>query len=211
MQINPSRVIKFLEKKVKPFFKFELSERSRFSEDKIFKLLVQMIIQNSFAEGTCNYQKIFTEVPGSDTFLRCIKNTNVHDIQNNFCFFNKRAIKIAKRQGLFNLPLPIAIDWIDIMFYGDRNFDKNLRGAIEMFRKRWGIETGYRMIDQFLPKTTSKNYIVRMFYFFFGCIMYNAWILFNLIKSTIKRYLHIPVLFFKNLILRIFLSSKTFS
>jgi len=45
---------------------------------------------------------------------------------------------------------------------------------LELFMKRWGIETSYRMSNQFLVKTTSKNYIVRLFYYLLACIVYNA-------------------------------------
>ena len=355
MQINPLKVIRFLERKVKPFFNVELPEKSKFSKDEIFEILSQMSIQNTYAEGACNYKKTMTIVPSPDTFLRSIKNSEKKEIENSLFLFNKKAIKYAKRQGLFLTPVPLAIDWVDLMFYGDKNtpmvvgtqhkdgsnyayryitasiltekgrlviaaqpfmeankenilkgietilkkiknqikisyilFDRafyliqltsllekmrikfmihvpvnklskialeekmpfvleykskshkkypehqfdiigfewaderwyfatsldftneNLYKAIEIFRKRWGVETGYRMINQFLPKTTSKNYSVRMFYFFFACIMYNAWVLFNLLKSTIQKCLHIPVLFFKNLLLALFLAQKNF-
>jgi hypothetical protein len=42
--------------------------------------------------------------------------------------------------------------------------------AIRMFRKRWAIETSYRMINQFLPKTTSK------LYFYLAVLLYNIWV-----------------------------------
>jgi putative transposase len=46
------------------------------------------------------------------------------------------------------------------------------------YRARWGIETGYRIKKQsFLPKTTSKDYRIRLFYFFFSILLYNMWIL----------------------------------
>ncbi|MDH2900802.1 MAG: hypothetical protein PXY39_07495 [archaeon] len=28
-------------------------------------------------------------------------------------------------------------------------------------------------------KTTSRNYTIRLFYFLFACLMYNAWVLYN--------------------------------
>jgi hypothetical protein len=49
----------------------------------------------------------------------------------------------------------------------------------EMFRKRWGIETSYRMIGLFLAKTTSKLYRLRLLYFFLAVVMYNLWVLWN--------------------------------
>ena len=50
----------------------------------------------------------------------------------------------------------------------------------ELFRKRWGIETSFRVEGDFRPKTTSRNVSVRVFYFLFSVAMYNLWILLNL-------------------------------
>jgi hypothetical protein len=47
------------------------------------------------------------------------------------------------------------------------------------FRKRWGIETSYRMIGLFLAKTTSKLYRLRLLYFFLAVVLYNLWVLWN--------------------------------
>jgi hypothetical protein len=47
------------------------------------------------------------------------------------------------------------------------------------FRKRWGIETSYRMIGMFLAKTTSKLYRLRLLYFFLAVVLYNLWVLWN--------------------------------
>ena len=48
-----------------------------------------------------------------------------------------------------------------------------------MFRKRWAIETSYRMINQLLPKTTSKLYSLRKLYFFLAVLLYNIWVFIN--------------------------------
>jgi hypothetical protein len=48
-----------------------------------------------------------------------------------------------------------------------------------LFRKRWGIETSYRLIGLFLAKTTSKLYALRKLYFFFAVVLYNLWVLRN--------------------------------
>jgi putative transposase len=51
----------------------------------------------------------------------------------------------------------------------------------EMYSKRWGIETGYRNLDHdFKPKTTTRNYHIRLFYFLFSCCLYNLWVLVNI-------------------------------
>jgi len=47
-----------------------------------------------------------------------------------------------------------------------------------LYSKRWGIETSYRVKKQsFLPKTTSRNYLIRIFYFLFSVLFYNLWLL----------------------------------
>ncbi len=49
----------------------------------------------------------------------------------------------------------------------------------ELFRRRWGIETSYRLIGLFLAKTTSKLYRLRLLYFFLAVVLYNLWVLYN--------------------------------
>ncbi|MBN2599876.1 MAG: transposase [Candidatus Thermoplasmatota archaeon] len=47
-----------------------------------------------------------------------------------------------------------------------------------LYGKRWGIESSYRVKKHsYLPKTTSKNYLIRLFYFMFSVLLYNLWIL----------------------------------
>jgi hypothetical protein len=48
-----------------------------------------------------------------------------------------------------------------------------------LFRKRWSIETSYRMVRKFLAKTTSKIYGIRLLYFYLAILLYNLWVLLN--------------------------------
>ena len=50
---------------------------------------------------------------------------------------------------------------------------------LHLYNKRWGIETSYRMCNQFLIKTTSKSYTIRLFYYLLACVVYNTWVLYN--------------------------------
>lgn len=61
-------------------------------------------------------------------------------------------------------------------------FDENDINLTErlflLYGKRWGIESSYKVKKQsYLPKTTSKNYLIRLFYFMFSVLLYNLWIL----------------------------------
>jgi putative transposase len=53
----------------------------------------------------------------------------------------------------------------------------------ELYSKRWGIETSYRMKKDFRAKTTSKNYIIRLFYFLYSTLLYNLWIIIDSLIS----------------------------
>ena len=56
------------------------------------------------------------------------------------------------------------------------------------YKKRWGIETGYKSKNHFNANTTSKNYAIRIFLILLAITLYNLWILTNLIAdSTIIR------------------------
>ena len=40
---------------------------------------------------------------------------------------------------------------------------------------RWEIESGYKSIKRFMAATTSKNFVLRFFYFAFACLLYSIW------------------------------------
>ncbi|NAY82306.1 MAG: hypothetical protein GU362_05440 [Thaumarchaeota archaeon] len=66
---------------------------------------------------------------------------------------------------------------VDIINYlNAKGINKAIR---RMFRKRFAIETSYRMINQFLPKTTSKLYSLRKLYFYLAVLLYNIWVFMN--------------------------------
>lgn len=50
----------------------------------------------------------------------------------------------------------------------------------EEYRKRWNIETGYRVKNTFKIRTCSKSPVVRTLYFVLQCILYNV---LNMLKS----------------------------
>ena len=63
------------------------------------------------------------------------------------------------------------------------------RWVRRVFRRRWGIETSYRLIGMFLAKTTSKLYRLRVLYFFLAVLLYNLWVCRNFRrKLTVSVY-----------------------
>ena len=81
-----------------------------------------------------------------------------------------------KRSFITNLKVPILLSHY---FY-------------QWYSKRWGIESGYRLKAQdFKPRTTSRNYTLRLFYFLFTVMLYNLWVLTNIIVG-VKLYGKVP-------------------
>jgi hypothetical protein len=55
------------------------------------------------------------------------------------------------------------------------------QGVINRYRRRWGIENSYKTIKDFLASTTSKDYSVRLFHFAFAVLLYDVWLLTDLL------------------------------
>jgi len=62
-------------------------------------------------------------------------------------------------------------DWI---FATDLN-KKSAEKYVKRYKKRWGIETIFRVTDDIRIYTTSTNPLVRYFLFMFTCFIYNVW------------------------------------
>ena len=55
---------------------------------------------------------------------------------------------------------------------------------VDEYARRWGIETGYRMIESARPRTRSKSPEVRAFCFVYAVLMYNAWVVLNMTRAA---------------------------
>jgi len=64
------------------------------------------------------------------------------------------------------------------------NMAASPKRILRLYKRRWGIETSYRKIREFLPKTTSRSWVVRIFNFIFACLLYNTWVVLNARAQT---------------------------
>lgn len=65
----------------------------------------------------------------------------------------------------------MVFDWIFAT-----NLDlKSAESYVKRYKKRWGIETIYRVTDKIRIYTTSTKLLVRYFLFMFTCFVYNIW------------------------------------
>ena len=88
---------------------------------------------------------------------------------------------VKKTRG--DRPNTLAVDFFvyrykghktDFYLISDRKEDaKSIRME---FKKRWGIETGFRDNNRVKIKTCTKNFLVRIFIYFLACLVYNLWV-----------------------------------
>jgi hypothetical protein len=72
-----------------------------------------------------------------------------------------------------------AVDSKGLQYFIGTNLPGRPKRILKLYKKRWGIETSYRMIGQFFAKTTTDDYAVRVWYFVLAILLYNVWVLLN--------------------------------
>ncbi|MGD1004775.1 MAG: transposase [Methanoregulaceae archaeon] len=112
-----------------------------------------------------------------------------------------------------NLVMVLDIEKEKRAFVTNMDLDRsNTRMLSKLYSKRWGIETAYRVKNDFRPKTTSKNYIIRLFYFLFSVCLYNLWEIVNIILSLVDQIdLKTPIIaakLFGIILLKVFQTEK---
>lgn len=109
-------------------------------------------------------------------------------------YFSQNA---KKEYADFKLIMVRLEDRTEIGYVTNMHFIKLHRAKyyIELYKKRWNIETGYRLQNMFLAKTCSINSSVRLFYFCYAVALHNLWVM---IKSKVQnKDFKVPVLMFK--------------
>ena len=64
--------------------------------------------------------------------------------------------------------------------------DREAKSTVSRYRRRWGIKNSYKTIKEFLARTTSKTYVVRLFYFAFAVLLYNCWLLVDVLVRDVE-------------------------
>jgi len=63
------------------------------------------------------------------------------------------------------------------------NIDASPKRIWKIYKRRWGIETGYRVKKDFQANTCSKNFTVRVMYSLLAICLYNLWVLINMLQD----------------------------
>lgn len=64
-----------------------------------------------------------------------------------------------------------SFNWV----FATNTRQKSQHYYVDKYRKRWGIETAFRVLDNIQIKTTTKNEVIRYFINMFCCLVYNLW------------------------------------
>jgi hypothetical protein len=67
------------------------------------------------------------------------------------------------------------------------NMDCKSKRVLKRYKRRWGVETSYRKHNEFLARTTSKNYVVRLLYYSVEVCIYNCWCLLNALQGQERK------------------------
>jgi hypothetical protein len=98
------------------------------------------------------------------------------------------------------LPKNKKLNVCDLYFGFAMNLPRHLATGVRAFipseyRRRWGIETGFRVQDNVQAKTTSRKYGVRLLYHLAVVFFYNVWNYANLLLCrALKRQFVKPLL-----------------
>ncbi len=60
-------------------------------------------------------------------------------------------------------------------FYLASNIRKLARVMRKLYKTRWNIETGFREVNRVEIMTTTRDFLVRLFFYVVSCIIYNLW------------------------------------
>ncbi|MDQ1351314.1 MAG: putative transposase [Acidobacteriota bacterium] len=92
-----------------------------------------------------------------------------------------------------NLVVVLDDDMERMCYFTNMEVDRmHTRQLNKLYAKRWGIETAFREMKKFKAKTTSKNYVIRWFYFLFSMCLYNLWEYSNMLLSALNSRPGIP-------------------
>jgi len=130
--------------------------------------IIPCVNRSTVVKILCDYDK-GTIKPVKRT---AIKNSNGL-VVTHYALITKRTRKRKKKEEDEEQPEEKYIAFVSNVPWAD----------VRKYGMRWGIETGYRMIERVRPKTKSTNEVTRIFLFLCAVIVYNLWSVVNVVIS----------------------------
>ncbi len=139
-----------------------------------------VLLDRGFRDASLLNNLEYREAP---LLMPCIKDAKAEkcfeELRNKQFKTKRYAITNNKKEGA-----NVTLLMIRLSNDKEVGFYTTLRGTwfhsaryyLDLYKKRWNIETGYRLQNMFLPKTTSIEKVVRFFYFCYAIAMHNLWL-----------------------------------
>jgi hypothetical protein len=145
----------------------------------------------------------------NNTIKKAMQNYDAAQPTKRFTLGNNKK-KVAFNLYLYKRPADQLqkkkkLTVVDLYFGFATNLPRSYVASLPMFipaeyRRRWGIETGYRVQDNVQAKTTSVNYTLRLLYQMVLVLLYNIWHYANfLLCRVLKKQFTKPVLLLSRL------------
>lgn len=67
------------------------------------------------------------------------------------------------------------LPWVDVDPADEREMKHQIGRLMVRYKRRWGIENGFKKLKTFLAETQSPDHRFRYFNFAFACVLYNCW------------------------------------
>jgi putative transposase len=98
-------------------------------------------------------------------------------------------VDVPEREEFEVLTVPFETNHplIDTDPADDREMAHQVGRMMSRYKRRWGIENGFKKIKKFLCRTTSKDHQYRYFNFAFACVLYNCWRVVDLLVQLSMR------------------------
>ncbi|HVB13090.1 MAG TPA: hypothetical protein VNE86_08135 [Nitrososphaerales archaeon] len=158
-----NKLARFIEKQLEPFLMYDLKERSVYSKQEHLKLLLSASILNGFATGVSN--ALGDSSPTGETLLSYIKTQKEEMLKSAFDRRVNENVRRLRRQRRFGMPLPVAVDLHDVMYYGDHDSTPMIIGTKHTDGSNYAFEylsasvlvDGERLIIAVLSLKTKKD------------------------------------------------------
>ena len=127
----------FTKKQVRGLLTYDLKGRAIYSKDEHLKLLISASLVNGFAEGV---SESLNESPTGETLLSYIKTQTKEILKQGFDDLVSKNVRKLQRQRKLSLPVPVAIDLHDVMYYGDHEETPMVIGTLQRDGSNYAFE-----------------------------------------------------------------------
>lgn len=123
-------------------------------------------------------------VPKKSLFKCMLEGTNKSVVIEHEISYNKNFTRNKVQTDIALIKDVLGYDWV---FATDLCL-KDIEKYVEVYRKRWNIETMFRVHDEARIKTKSKEPVIRLFYFILGMLLVLLWNIHEKQKTTFKLF-----------------------